>query len=480
MKPRLSRRNAVNHLQGSLIISASSFIEEMAFEDAKGWDRLAPSRLARESFNPIRTIVEAMMVEPNPSKGMISLALGDPTTFGNLKAPKVAEDAIVDAIKTMKFNGYAPSSGYVEAREAVAMYLSGPGSPDAGMRRGILVSADDIILCSGCSGALDMCISALADPGDNILVPCPGFPLYKTLANGLGVETREYRLLPEKGWECDLDHLESLIKGDGQVKAPKALVVNNPSNPCGSVYSANHLMDILDLAAKYRVPVVADEIYENFVFRNSGKTYVPMASLRDTVPVLSCGGLTKRFMVPGWRLGWISIHDTDDEVLTKSGVRQGLANLSQRILGPNTLVQAAVPTILNSTPDAFFEQNLAEIEANARMAFELFSKMPGLSPIMPEGAMYMMVGIDQASFPNFEDSLQFTQAMIREQSVFCLPGHCFGVSSFFRVVLTVPAVMLKEALERIAAFVEVNSVRPQSSFSMEASGPAWPLQQQTV
>ena len=149
-----------------------------------------------------------------------------------------------------------------------------------------------------------MSISALANPGDNILVPRPGFPLYKTLANGLGINTKEYNLLPLKGWECDLEHMEAMIDEN-----TKAILVNNPSNPCGSVFSQDHLLQILALADKYKVPIIADEIYEHFVFSGAGKKYVPMASLTTTVPVLSCGGLTKRYLVPGWRLGWITIHD---------------------------------------------------------------------------------------------------------------------------------------------------------------------------
>ena len=147
-----------------------------------------------------------------------------------------------------------------------------------------------------------MTISAIANPGDNILVPRPGFPLYKTLANGLGIKTKEYDLLPLKGWECDLAHMEAMIDDK-----TKAILVNNPSNPCGSVFSSEHLLQILALADQYKVPIIADQIYEHFVF--PGQEYVPIASLTTTVPVLSCGGLTKRYLVPGWRLGWITIHD---------------------------------------------------------------------------------------------------------------------------------------------------------------------------
>merc|ERR1719402_2006438 len=132
------------------------------------------------------------------------------------------------------------------------------------------------------------------------------------------------------------------------------------------------MKQILSIAEQYKVPIIADEIYEHFVF--PGQVYVPIASLTTTVPVLSCGGLTKRYLVPGWRLGWITIHDRQDLFLN-GGVRKGLNSLSQRIIGANTIVQGALPNILTKTPDSFFQQTLQVIEENAKFAFERFQKI---------------------------------------------------------------------------------------------------------
>lgn len=158
------------------------------------------------------------------------------------------------------------------------------------------------MICSGCSGALDLCVTVLADEGQNILMPRPGFSLYQTLAMSKGIECRYYDLLPEKNWEIDLAHLESLVDG-----RTAAIVVNNPSNPCGSVYSREHLLDILRVAEKTRVPIIADEIYADMAFRPH--RFYPLASLTETVPVLAVGGLAKRYLVPGWRVGWVLVHD---------------------------------------------------------------------------------------------------------------------------------------------------------------------------
>ena len=241
----------------------------------------------------------------------------------------------------------------------------------------------------------------------------------------------------------DIESLESQIDEN-----TAAIVVNNPSNPCGSVFSKEHIKEILDVASAYKLPIIGDEIYAHFVF--SGFKYYPLASQSVDVPVLSCGGLTKRFLVPGWRMGWIAIHDRNG-VFAKE-IRQGLIALSQRILGPNTLIQGALPDILTKTPQTFYDNTLNAVEANAKICYEAMCKIPGLKPVMPQGAMYMMIGIDMDCFPEFKTDLEFTERLVTEQSVFCLPAKCFQFPNYFRVVLTVPENKLIEACQRITDF----------------------------
>lgn len=119
-----------------------------------------------------------------------------------------------------------------------------------------------------------------------------------------------YDLLEETGWECDLDGLVNQID-----ERTVAIIVNNPSNPCGSVFSKKHCLDILKIAEKHKLPIIADEVYGNMAFPGNECYY--MAELTDTVPILSCNALSKRFMLPGWRFGWIAIHDPKDHIKSK-------------------------------------------------------------------------------------------------------------------------------------------------------------------
>jgi len=403
------------------------------------------SVVAKNTFNPIRDVMETMTLTPNPNKKMISLSLGDPTVYKNLNPATEVVDAVRNSLMSGSKNGYGPSTGFIEARQAVADYVSVPGAE---------ITADDVILCSGCSCALDIAISTMADAGQNILVPRPGFPIYTTLSAGQEIETREYDLLPNQDWEADLEQMEALIDQN-----TAAIVVNSPSNPCGSVFSVPHLKNILAIAEKYKVPIIADEIYEHFVF--PGETYVPIASLTTTVPVLSCSGLTKRFLVPGWRLGWIIIYDRNH--VFDQEIRRGLMCMSQRIIGSNTFIQGALPTILKKTPKSFFENAINVIKQNAELAFKKLRNTPGLLPIMPRGAMYMMVKVDMDRFPQFTTDLQFIEKLVSEESVHCMPGKCFNYPGYMRLVLTLPINLLTQALDRIHSFCSRNLLCPPPS-----------------
>ncbi|XP_066570039.1 tyrosine aminotransferase isoform X2 [Amia ocellicauda] len=399
------------------------------------WD-IKASEMSKKTLNPIRAIVDAMKCEPNPNKQKISLALGDPTVFGNLPTDDEVLNAVKEAIDSHKYNGYAPSVGYRESREAVANFYSCPEAP---------LETEDVILTSGCSQAIELSIGVLCNPGQNILVPCPGFSLYKTLAVSMGIEVKLYNLLPEESWEIDLKHLESLIDDK-----TACIVVNNPSNPCGSVFSKAHLQRILAVASKHCVPILADEIYGDMVF--PGYTFHGMAPLTSDVPILSCGGLAKRWLVPGWRMGWILIHDRNNAFGPE--IREGLVKLSQRILGPCTLVQGAIKSILNNTSQGFYEGTISFLQSNSDICYTALSTVPGLTPIKPSGAMYIMVGIDMDHFPEFQNDVEFTERLITEQSVCCLPATPFEYPNFFRIVVTVPQDMMVEACNRIQEFCE--------------------------
>lgn len=303
------------------------------------------SQVSKRTVNPIRNIVDGIKVAPNPNKKVISLALGDPTVGGSFKIHAAAVEAVKSLLISCEGNGYPPSFGDEAARASIAKEYSRPGAE---------LTSKDVILGSGCSDALYMSIGALCDEGSNILLPSPGFPLYVTIACNRNVETRFYNLLPNKGWEVDLAQLETLID-----EKTSCLLLNNPSNPCGSSYSKEHLIAILKVAERHHLPVISDEIYADMVFR--GESFYPVATLTTTVPVLSVGGLAKRFLVPGWRVGWICVHDRNDIF---KDVRPALVSMSQVIIGANSLIQKSLPEIFAKVPKSFHHETMDKLEVS--------------------------------------------------------------------------------------------------------------------
>uniref|UniRef100_A0A1I8JQF0 Aminotran_1_2 domain-containing protein n=1 Tax=Macrostomum lignano TaxID=282301 RepID=A0A1I8JQF0_9PLAT len=230
-----------------------------------------------------------------------------------------------------------------------------------------------------------------------------------TLAESLGIEARSYNLLADRQWEVDLAHLEESIDD-----RTAAIVVNNRVQSL-----REHLRAIAHIAERgTRCQSIADEIYPIFVF--PGHEFHWFASVNPNVPVLSCGGLTKRWLVPGWRQGWIVVYDAKGHF---GEVRKGLLALSTRILGLTPSAQiscAAIPDILEFTPPEFYASTLKCIEENAKLSYAKLSAVPD-SASDAEGAMYMMVGFSQSEYPDFPDEMAFTERLVTEQSVFCLP-----------------------------------------------------------
>lgn len=351
--------------------------------------------------------------------------------FGNLAPPQEVVDALVENIKTHKYDGYAHASGYLAVREAVARK-----SPCEG------VKAEDVVLSSGGSGALEIIINVLTDSGDNLLIPSPGFSLYQTLLHHRGAIPRYYRLKPEQGWEVDLEHLESLIDS-----RTVGICVNNPSNPCGSVYSKEHLEAILEVAERHHLPIITDEIYGDLTWGEN--KFYPLASLSKNVPVLEVSGLAKMFIVPGWRMGWVIIHDRHNVF---SEVRVALGKQTQLILGPSTLVQSVVETALHKTPASYHDNLRSTLKEHADLLCDRLSTLPGLAIVRPVGAMYMMVGIKPENFKDLPDDISFAKALLTEENLSILPGTIFTFPNYLRIVICAPNDKLTDACNRIEAF----------------------------
>ncbi|XP_010250300.1 PREDICTED: probable aminotransferase TAT2 isoform X2 [Nelumbo nucifera] len=352
--------------------------------------------------------------DPRPT---IPLGHGDPSVFPCFRTTPVAEDAIADVLRSAKFNCYAPNVGIPPARRAIAEYLS----TDLPYK----LSPDDVYLTVGCAQAIEVVLTVLARPGANILLPRPGYPYYEARAAFSHIEVRHFDLLPENGWEVDLDAVEALADEN-----TVAMVIINPGNPCGNVYSYQHLEKVAETAKKLGILVIADEVYDHLTF--GCNPFVPMGVFGETVPVLTLGSISKRWIVPGWRLGWLVTSDPNGILKETKG---------------------AILQILEKTKGDFFKKIIDILRQDADIIYQRIREIGCITcPHKPEGSMFVMVKLDLSLLEDIKDDMDFCFKLAKEESVIVLPGVSVGLKNWLRITFAIEPSSLEEALERIKSF----------------------------
>src|SRR5262245_15900425 len=376
----------------------------------------------------IRNIVaEAKAVEATGRK-VRYLNIGDPIPFG-FQTPAHLVDALVMATRDGA-NGYVPSPGIPAAREAVATEWSARGFP---------VTGDRVLITAGTSEGIELALTALANPGDRVLVPMPTYPLYTAVLAKIGADAGFYRTDPSRGWVPDLDHLESLI-----TSATRAIVLIDPNNPTGAVYPTPVRRAVLDLAERYGLVVLADEVYGDVAFDGP---VAPLGSLDPDGPIVAFSSLSKAYLAPGWRSGWLAVGRSPrlDDLLA------AMKKLADGRLGSNGPTQYAIaPALLGdrSHQDAF----RAALRDRATLTAHALGAIPGFSCVQPAAAFYAM---PKVSLPPGVTDEQFIVGLLRAKGILCVYGSGFGMrpeDGFFRVVFLASPEQLAAVFKDIAEF----------------------------
>ncbi|GLJ16173.1 hypothetical protein SUGI_0270070 [Cryptomeria japonica] len=414
--------------------------EEEEQNEGKCQTRCNPVLL--EYSSSIRGVLAMLLSRLSPDKSVIPLGHGDASSFKCFRAPLNVEDALIQSTRSSNFNGYAPSYGILDTRRAVAEYVSS-GLP-------YKLTYNDVYLTVGCSQAIQVCLTVLATKGSNILLPRPGFPVYETVCGYNGIEIRFYDLVPEKNWEVDLDQIEALAD-DKTI----AMVIINPSNPCGAVFDYEHLLKIAKTAERLDFPIVSDEVYAHMVFGES--KFVPMGTFASITPVITLGGISKRWLIPGWRFGWLVACDPHG-ILKKGKVQEGVEMLMNITPGPSTVVQGAVPSILKDTSKEFHENILHLLDMAADICYKRIQKIKSLCCYSrPQGSMFIMVKINLSTFKGIKDDMEFAFRLVEEESVVVLPGSTLGMKNWIRISFAAPIALLEEGWDRIESFCQRHS-----------------------
>ncbi|KPI84443.1 putative tyrosine aminotransferase [Leptomonas seymouri] len=423
------------------------------------WDDVKPSKRSQFPHPLLAFAVNLGQIsEANKEKHtalgkpLITLAVGDPALDGNIPPPKELAEKLDAAVHSGRANGYSMSHGSLSVRQSIAEYWTRWFAPSLPAET---LSAKDVVISCGCSDGLSMVFGAIAAAGDRILLPEPFFSQYEMTANYYGIEPVYYPCLVEKNWEVDLEAVCRIMESDHEHRI-RAMLINNPSNPCGSNFSRAHTEDIVRLCEQLRLPIIADEIYAGMTYDiDNPSADVPFTSVADITSSATrfvVAGASKRFGVPGERMGWILRIDPTD---AGSEVMKGILNLSARLFTPMTPLQAAMEDVLRTTSDVYFSHAKELLCENAVYLHHALSKVPGLSPMKPSGGMFMSVMLKTKELEDAMDSgLAFANGLAEEENVHIFPGEAFHMPGAIRLTLSRPLPVVKAAVDRIRAFCE--------------------------
>jgi alanine-synthesizing transaminase len=362
-------------------------------------------------------------------KKILYLNVGDPNIY-DFKTPAHLVEAVAKAMRDNK-NGYAPSQGIPEAVEAIR---------NEGVRKG-LSSVRDVFVTSGASEAVDACITALVNPGENILTPRPDYPLYSAVLCKLGIELNTYDLNEDDGWQPDLQDLERKI-----TPKTRAIVLINPNNPTGAVCTRRMLEQIAELARQHNLVIFSDEIYDKLMLDDDA--HISIAAVAPDVPMVTFGGMSKNYLAPGWRLGWGIV--SGEEAAVKPYI-EGIHRLLRARLCANHPEQYAIKPALEGPQDHLIETN-KKLRSRRDLTVKTFNAIPRMSCVSPRGAFYAFPRLD---IPEGDDV--FVKELLFEKRVLVVHGSGFGQrpgTKHFRVVFLPNEETLSRAYSAIGDFIQ--------------------------
>lgn len=362
------------------------------------------------------------------------LNIGNPAPWG-FDAP---EEILLDVIHNLpQSQGYCDSKGLYSARKAIMQYCQQIQIEN--------VEIDDIYVGNGVSELVVLGMQGLLENGDEVLIPAPDYPLWTAATYLCGGRAVHYRCDESAGWSPDLDDIRARI-----TPRTRAMVIINPNNPTGAVYSRAVLEEMLEIARQHDLVVFADEIYDKILYEDVH--HVPVASLADDLLILTMNGLSKTYRVAGFRTGWMVVsgakHRATDFI-------EGLDILASMRLCPNVPTQHAIQTALGGYQSIVeFLQPGGRLREQRDYAWQRLNDMEGVSCVKPEGALYLFPKLDVARF-NISDDEQFALDLLRQEKVLVVQGTGFNWTSpdHFRVVFLPRVEDLKEALDRIERFL---------------------------
>ncbi|WP_243076935.1 pyridoxal phosphate-dependent aminotransferase [Microbacterium sp. SS28] len=381
-----------------------------------------------------QALVEADRLEAE-GHTVLKLNTGNPATFG-FEAPF---QIVRDMIEAMPYaHGYSDSRGIASARRAVVYrYEEVPGFPK--------VDPDDVFLGNGVSELITMTMQALLDEGDEVLIPAPDYPLWTAMTSLGGGTPVHYVCDSENGWQPDLDDIRAKV-----TPRTKAIVVINPNNPTGAVYTREVLEGIADIAREHSLLLLSDEIYDRILFDDS--EHIPTAAIAPDLLCFTFNGLSKTYRVAGYRSGWLAITGPKKHA---AGLLEGIMLLASTRLCPNVPAQHAVQAALSGVQsiDALIAPT-GRLHEQRDAAWQGLEAIPGVSCAKPQGALYAFPRLDPNVY-EIRDDQKLVLDFLMAEHVLLVPGTGFNwpTPDHLRIVTLPEARVLTEAIERLGNFL---------------------------
>ena len=396
----------------------------------------ATSRASQIEYAIRDVVVPASKLE-SEGANILKLNIGDPLAYAGLPTPDHMIEAYKKALVDQK-NGYSPAYGINELREAIA--TDERNKTNGGWN----CDPDDVYICHGVTEALQILFAAFLNKDDEVLAPGPHYPPYLAYPQLYGGKTIEYRLDPNNQWSIDFEDLES--KMNDKVKL---LVLINPNNPTGNVITKDELDRVIDLASRWKnCTIISDEIYDRLNFNNN---HISTASRSSKVPVITLNGVSKVYYAPGWRIGYMALHDPSRRL---SVIKDAIERLLRSRLCASTPAQYGYIAGLKGDK-AWMNDYLSRIKKNNSICVDKINNINGISVQEPRGAFYMFVKITHEYWKN--NDKDFVLNLLREKHVLTVHGSGFSKiygKGHFRLVFLPSKEILSDALGRIDDFLQ--------------------------
>jgi alanine-synthesizing transaminase len=365
---------------------------------------------------------------------ILKLNLGNPAPFG-LNAPESVLRDVVHSLRDAQ--GYSDARGIYPARLAVAEFFE---------RKGVAgVGPDDVFLGNGVSELIVMALQGLLDPGDEVLIPSPDYPLWTGAVGLCGGRAVHYRCDEQAGWAPDLDHVADQIG-----PRSRALVIINPNNPTGAVYSRQTLLGLLDLARRHGLLVLTDEIYDQILYDEA--VHECAAALAPDLLVMTLGGLSKTYRLAGFRSGWLVVSGPRGEA---GEYLEGLELLANMRLCPNVPAQyAIVPALGGKIGIASLLQPGGRLREQRDHSWQRVNEIPGVDCVKPAGALYLFPRLDPDLYKIVDDERMVID-LLEQEHLLLSHGTGFNLptADHLRVVFLAPVAVLDDAIGRLARFL---------------------------